>query len=76
MAKKINHRGHGELLFLCVLCALCGFPNPFRKIIKSLEIISALSCDGFYLRSQKGSHQRYHHPSETPKPPVGREAIT
>lgn len=26
------------------------------------EIISALSRDGFYLRSQKGSHQRYYQP--------------
>jgi len=26
------------------------------------EIINALSRDGFYLRSQRGSHQRYHHP--------------
>ncbi|HID26632.1 MAG TPA: addiction module toxin, HicA family [Methanosarcinales archaeon] len=25
------------------------------------KIISALSHDGFYLRSQRGSHQRYYH---------------
>jgi len=40
MAKNINHRGRGEcreLLFLCVLYALCGFSKTqFRKIIKSL----------------------------------------
>ena len=26
------------------------------------EIVSALIRDGFYLRSQPGSHQRYYHP--------------
>jgi predicted RNA binding protein YcfA (HicA-like mRNA interferase family) len=35
--------------------------SQLRSII-AREIISALIRDGFYLRSQKGSHQRYHHP--------------
>ena len=26
------------------------------------EIINALIRDGFYLRNQRGSHQRYYHP--------------
>jgi hypothetical protein len=42
MAKKINHRGpggHRELLFLRVLCALCGFPKPnSQKTIKSFRL--------------------------------------
>ena len=32
------------------------------RSITAREIISALIRDGFYLRSQKGSHQRYRHP--------------
>ncbi len=39
-SKKINHRGRGgrrALLFLRVLCALCGFLNLFQEIIKSLS---------------------------------------
>ncbi|MGH7909297.1 MAG: type II toxin-antitoxin system HicA family toxin [Thermodesulfobacteriota bacterium] len=30
--------------------------------ITAREIISGLIRDGFYLRGQKGSHQRYRHP--------------
>jgi predicted RNA binding protein YcfA (HicA-like mRNA interferase family) len=39
-------------------------PIDFSKLrnLTAREIISALSRDGFYLRSQKGSHQRYYHP--------------
>jgi len=32
------------------------------RSLTAREIISALSRDGFYHRSQKGSHQRYYHP--------------
>ena len=32
------------------------------RSVTAREIISALIRDGFYLRSQKGSHQRYSHP--------------
>lgn len=32
------------------------------KNLTAREIINALSRDGFYLRNQKGSHQRYYHP--------------
>ncbi|HHT10242.1 MAG: type II toxin-antitoxin system HicA family toxin [Atribacter sp.] len=36
----------------------------FKKLknLTAREIINALSRDGFYLRNQKGSHQRYYHP--------------
>ena len=36
----------------------------FKKLknLTAREIINALSRDGFYLRHQKGSHQRYYHP--------------
>jgi hypothetical protein len=27
--------GTESCCFLCALCVLCGFPNPFRKIIKN-----------------------------------------
>ncbi|NMG83709.1 MAG: addiction module toxin, HicA family [Methanosarcinales archaeon] len=39
-------------------------PIDYSKLrnITAREIISVLSHDGFYLRSQKGSHQRYYHP--------------
>jgi predicted RNA binding protein YcfA (HicA-like mRNA interferase family) len=39
-------------------------PIDYSKLrnITASEIVSALSRDGFYLRSQKGSHQRYYHP--------------
>lgn len=35
----------------------------YRRIrtVTAREIISALIRDGFYLRSQEGSHQRYQH---------------
>jgi len=32
------------------------------RSLTARKIISALSRDGFYLRSQSGSHQRYYHP--------------
>jgi len=32
------------------------------RSLTARKIISALSRDGFYLRSQRGSHQRYYHP--------------
>ncbi len=32
------------------------------RTVTAREIISALNKDGFYLRSQSGSHQRYVHP--------------
>ncbi len=37
---------------------------PWRNLrtIKAREIISALIHDGFELRTQAGSHQRYRHP--------------
>ncbi len=31
------------------------------RTVTAREIISALNKDGFYLRSQSGSHQRYFH---------------
>ncbi len=39
-------------------------PIDYSKLrsITAREIISALSRDGFYFRSQTGSHQRYNHP--------------
>ncbi|MCK4475512.1 MAG: type II toxin-antitoxin system HicA family toxin [Methanophagales archaeon] len=39
-------------------------PIDYSKLrsLTAREIISALSRDGFYLRSQRGSHQRYYHP--------------
>ncbi|MEA1866178.1 MAG: type II toxin-antitoxin system HicA family toxin [Euryarchaeota archaeon] len=39
-------------------------PIDYGKLrnITAREIISALSRDGFHIRSRKGSHQRYHHP--------------
>jgi len=39
-------------------------PIDYGKLrnITAREIISALSRDGFHIRSLKGSHQRYHHP--------------
>ncbi|MCD6335153.1 MAG: type II toxin-antitoxin system HicA family toxin [Candidatus Latescibacteria bacterium] len=30
--------------------------------VTARKITAALRSDGFYLRSQRGSHQRYHHP--------------
>ena len=44
MAKKINHREHRALLFLC---ALCGY-KPFQEIIKSLKKNN--SPDYLYIR--------------------------
>jgi predicted RNA binding protein YcfA (HicA-like mRNA interferase family) len=32
------------------------------RSVTAREIISALIRDGFYLRGQRGSHQRYYHP--------------
>ena len=32
------------------------------RSLTARELISALMRDGFYLRAQKGSHQRYYHP--------------
>jgi predicted RNA binding protein YcfA (HicA-like mRNA interferase family) len=32
------------------------------KNLTAREIINALSRDGFFLRNQKGSYQRYYHP--------------
>jgi predicted RNA binding protein YcfA (HicA-like mRNA interferase family) len=32
------------------------------RTVTAREIVSALIRDGFYLRAQKGSHQRYRHP--------------
>jgi predicted RNA binding protein YcfA (HicA-like mRNA interferase family) len=32
------------------------------RALTAREIISALMRDGFFLRSQSGSHQRYRHP--------------
>lgn len=32
------------------------------KALTARQIIAALSRDNFYLRRQKGSHQRYQHP--------------
>ena len=39
-------------------------PINYNKLrsLTAREIISALVKDGFYLRNQRGSHQRYHHP--------------
>ncbi|MEA1994100.1 MAG: type II toxin-antitoxin system HicA family toxin [Euryarchaeota archaeon] len=39
-------------------------PIDYSKLrnLTAREIVSALSRDGLYLRSQKGCHQRYHHP--------------
>ena len=39
-------------------------PIDYSKLrsLTARAIISALSRDGFYLRSQRGSHQRYYHP--------------
>ena len=39
-------------------------PIDYSKLrnLTAREIISVLYRDGFYLRSQKGSHQRYYHP--------------
>jgi predicted RNA binding protein YcfA (HicA-like mRNA interferase family) len=38
-------------------------PIEYHKVrnITARKFISALIKDGFYLRSQKGSHQRYYH---------------
>ena len=32
------------------------------RSVRARELISALIRDGFFLRSQSGSHQRYRHP--------------
>lgn len=32
------------------------------RSLTARELLSALEKDGFYLRGQKGSHQRYRHP--------------
>ena len=39
-------------------------PVDYRPLhtITARQIISALLEDGFYLRTQRGSHQRYQHP--------------
>lgn len=38
-------------------------PIDYSKLrgLNARKLISALKKDGFYLRSQSGSHQRYHH---------------
>ncbi len=39
-------------------------PIDYSKLrgLTARKIISALARDGFFLRSQSGSHQRYYHP--------------
>ena len=39
-------------------------PIDYSKLrsLSARRLISALLKDGFYLRSQRGSHQRYYHP--------------
>ncbi|MBF0466743.1 MAG: type II toxin-antitoxin system HicA family toxin [Nitrospirae bacterium] len=39
-------------------------PLDYKRLrsLNAQQIVSALLKDGFYLRHQKGSHQRYFHP--------------
>ncbi|MBK5191156.1 MAG: type II toxin-antitoxin system HicA family toxin [Methanosarcinales archaeon] len=39
-------------------------PIDYSKLrgLTARKLTSALARDGFYLRSQRGSHQRYYHP--------------
>jgi len=57
-----EHRGHSNSL-----CPPCPLWLIFFAIIR---------VHPEKIKKATGSYQRYDHPSETPKPPVRREAIT